>query len=528
VAIFTLETFKTMISGSFMRIFFLIALSALSGGLFAQDSSACRISVELKPYKNQWVYLACYYGSIKALADSALLNEEGKAVFSKKEHLPQGVYILASPTKSILFELMMGDDQIFDIYADTSNIEATLRITGSIENDQFIAYSNFLGPRARSADSIQQKMKEATPEQKTTYTNKLQQYNKEILDYRERVMTDNPQSLLALLFQTLKSVEYPSALLKPKTRKDTIAQYRYGKEHFWDGIDFMDGRLVRTPVFETKLTDYLQNWISPEADSVIFEFNWMIALGRNDEEMYKYLVGYFVDHYMYPKIMGQDKVFLHVYEQYLSGDSPKANWLNERQMKIIKERAYMLMANQLGIKAYDIQLPDSAGKLKSMYQIKAKYTVVAFWDVHCGKCREEIPRMDTIYNKKWKQRDVKIYAVMVNESSLADWPAYIKQHGPTWVHVHQPEAMRDAEEKAGRPNFRQLYDMRSTPTLFLLDAEKRIIAKNVSLLDLDKLPEQKFSQKLSSYEIPNLYGHHGRCYYSFFWNITQSDAFYLW
>jgi thiol-disulfide isomerase/thioredoxin len=129
-----------------------------------------------------------------------------------------------------------------------------------------------------------------------------------------------------------------------------------------------------------------------------------------------------------------------------------------------------------------------------MYQLKAKYTVVAFWDVHCGKCREEIPKMDTIYNKKWKQRDVKIFAVMVNESSLADWPAYIKQHCPTWVHIHQPAAMREAEEKAGKPNFRQLYDMRSTPTLFLLDAEKRIIAKNLSLNDLDKLLDQKFSQ----------------------------------
>jgi cytochrome oxidase Cu insertion factor (SCO1/SenC/PrrC family) len=476
------------------RILFLIVLSTCSSCLWAQQSDACRISLEVKPFKNQWVYLACYYGSIKALADSAYLNEEGKAVISKKELLPQGVYILASPSKTILFEIMMGEDQVLSIYADTLNLDASLRISGSIENDQFLAYSRFIGPRARSADSIQQKMKDATIEQKTFYTNQLQQFNKEILDYREKVMTDNPQSLLSLLFKTLKSVEYPADLAKPKTRKDTIAQYRYGKEHYWNGIDFMDGRLVRTPVFENKLKDYLENWVSPEADSVIYEFNWMIALGRNDEEMNKYLIGYFVDHYMYPKIMGQDKVFLHVYERYLSGDNPKANWLNERQMKIIKERAYMLMANQLGIKAYDIELPDSSGKLQSMYKIKAKYTVVAFWDVHCGKCREEMPRMDTIYNTKWKQRDVKIYAIMVNESSLTDWPAYIKKHGPTWVHVHQPAAMREAEEKAGTPNFRQLYDMRSTPTLFLLDAEKRIIAKNVSLNDLDKLLDQKFAQ----------------------------------
>jgi Domain of unknown function (DUF5106) len=359
-----------MISSYIKSLLPVLAITLYSTGLWAQDSSAaCQISVELKPFKNQWIYLACYYGSIKSLSDSALLNEEGKAEFKRKDALPQGVYILASPTKAILFEMMMGEDQVFSVYADTLNIDASLRFTGSADNDLFVAYSNFLGPRVRSADSLQQKIKTATPAQKTTY-------NKEIINYRERVMMDYPRSLLSLLFHTLKSVEYPPTLATPKNRKDTIAQYQYGKEHYWDGIDFMDGRLVRTPVFENKLTDYLENWISPDADSVIFEFNWMIALGRNDDEMYKYLIGYFVDHYMYPKIMGQDKVFLHVYEQYISGDSPKANWLNERQMKIIKDRAYMLMANQLGIKAYDIELPDTTGKLRSTrWWLFGMYTV---------------------------------------------------------------------------------------------------------------------------------------------------------
>jgi thioredoxin-related protein len=62
------------------------------------------------------------------------------------------------------------------------------------------------------------------------------------------------------------------------------------------------------------------------------------------------------------------------------------------------------------------------------------------------------------------------------------------------VHVHQTDAMRAEEEKAGKPNFRQLYDMRSTPTLFLLDKDKRIIAKNLGLEDLDKVLQQKISQ----------------------------------
>lgn len=473
----------------------LLAGFALSFGVtIAQSGKGTHISLHIKPYQNQWVYLACYYGNIKALTDSAFLNAEGKGVITSDKPLPQGIYLLASPSKSILFEIMMGEDQEFAIAADTSNLEQTLRYSGSAENDLYAAYTAYIAPRAKMADSLQANMDRFNATQQQQARSRLQQLNQEIMQYRAGVVANHPQSLLALMFKSLKSIEFPPDLAYPRSRKDSIAQYRYGKDHYWDEIDFMDGRLVRTPVFENKLSDYLENWVSPVADSVIFEFNWMIALGRNDEEMFKYLISYFVDHYMYPKIMGQDKVFLHVYEQYLSGEKPKADFLNAKQMQIIRDRAYMLMANQLGAKAWNMNLPDTAGILQSMYNIKAKYTVVAFWDVHCGKCKEDIPKMDTLYQQKWKKNQVQVYAVMVNESSLNDWKPFINKLSSKWIHVHQPAAMRTAEEKAGTPNFRQLYDMRSTPTLFLLDEEKRIIAKNIGLQDLDKLLEQKFAQ----------------------------------
>jgi thiol-disulfide isomerase/thioredoxin len=295
----------------------------------------------------------------------------------------------------------------------------------------------------------------------------------------------------------MQDVEYPAELRSPKNRQDTIAQYRYGKAHYWDNINLMDGRLVRTPIFEPKLRTYLESWVSPDPDSLIQEFNWMIALGRNDPEMERYLVGYFIDNYINPKIMGQDKVFIHVYDRYVAGDKPKADWLNEKQLKTIRDRYYMLVANQLGLPAWDMDLADTAGKARTLYSLNARYTIVAFWDVHCGKCREEIPRLDSLYKAEWKNMNVGVYAVMVNEESVKDWKPFIAEHklDPAWVHVHQTEAMRKEEEKAGKPNFRQLYDMRSTPTLFLLDKDKKIIAKNIGLNDLDRVLKEKEKQQ---------------------------------
>ena len=482
----------------FLTIF--VAAFVLSNAQPKPTAGGYDIKLTVKPYKNQWLYLAYYYGSIKGLADSAWLDANSKGSFKGKTALPQGIYIVASPSKTILFEMLVGKNQQFSLTADTAALDKSIVFTGSTDNQQFMDYTSFISPRARATEVARKHALEdstATPESKASDQAFIDKNLGEIETYRKSFVAQHPNSILSVLFKSMQETKLPPELQHPKTREDSLAQYRYGKDHYWEGVDFMDGRLVRTPIFENKLKSYLNNWVVPDADSIIYEFNWMIALGRNDQEMFKYLIGYFVDNYMYPKIMGQDKVFLHVYQRYISGDKPVVNWLNEKQMKTITDRAYMVMANQLGTQAWDMQLTDTSGKTKSLYSVDADYTVVAFWDVHCGKCREEIPRIDTLYRTKWQKENIKIYAVMVNEESLKDWPAFINEHAPGWVHVHQTAAMRSVEEKAGKPNFRQLYDMRSTPTLFLLDKDKKIIAKNIGVTDLDNVLDQKIKQQKS-------------------------------
>ena len=290
----------------------------------------------------------------------------------------------------------------------------------------------------------------------------------------------------------MQEIPLPDKFKKPATFKDTLDDFNYSKQHYWDGINFMDGRIIRTPIFERKLKTYFENYVPPIADSIIQEVNWMMALGRNDKEMFQFLIGYFVDNYYAPKIMGQDKVFLHIYQRYFATN--QVNWLSEKQMKQISDRAYMIMANQLGDHAAELNLVDTAGKPQRLYDLSANYSIVVFWDPDCGHCQTEIPKLDSLYESKWKSQNVKIYAVMVNELSVSKWGKFINEHAPSWIHVHQTNEMKAEEEKAKQPNYHQLYDIRTTPSLFLLDKEKRIIAKNISLEDLDKVLQEKIKQ----------------------------------
>jgi hypothetical protein len=73
------------------------------------------------------------------------------------------------------------------------------------------------------------------------------------------------------------------------------------------------------------------------------------------------------------------------------------------------------------------------------------------------------------------------------------WKKFLaeKNISKKWVHVFQTKEAKQAEEKAGIPNYRQLYDISKTPTVYLLDKDKRIVAKQLSLEQFDKIMEAK-------------------------------------
>ena len=94
--------------------------------------------------------------------------------------------------------------------------------------------------------------------------------------------------------------------------------YQYYKAHYWDNISFTDDRLIRTPIFEPKLDRYYKDLVPPEPDSIDREIDHMLLYSRTNKEMFKFLLIYFVQKYINPEYMGQDAVFVHIFEKYIN------------------------------------------------------------------------------------------------------------------------------------------------------------------------------------------------------------------
>ena len=449
------------------------------------------IPITLIPLKNCTVFLGSHFGKGMTLVDSCKLNDKSMGVFKSDKKLTGGIYFVVSPNYTIQFEILMDAKQQFSISGDTSQKEKAL-ITGSFDNDIFKQYSLYSTQKGKQRQQLETEYRAAAanPIDSVRLRNEIMKLDTGMDEYRNAIAKKYPQSLLTMLFNTMKRPNVP-AIPIVKGVPDSLYPYRYVKDHFWDDVSFNDDRLLRTPFFEPKLDDYFKYYVSPEPDSIIKEVKYMLLYARSGKEMYPYLLTKFTNKYINPEFMGQDKVFVYLFENfYAKGDT---SILNPASRKTITERAYSLMANQLGLPAPVLNLTDTTGKSVSLYNAKGAFTLVVFYDPNCGHCKEELPRLDSMYKAKWKLEGLTIFSVNIYENELPAWKKFIveKNLSKDWVHAYQTKDAKSAEEKAGVPNYRQLYDISKTPTLYLLDKDKRIVAKQLSLDQFDKIMEAK-------------------------------------
>jgi hypothetical protein len=458
----------------------------------AQDiSPAYRIRATVTPFKSGYLYLAHHYGSKQYLVDSARIGTNSEAVFSGKERLFGGIYMIVFPLKNNWLECIVDQDQDFQVFADSANLIRSVRFSGSADNDLFATYQKKSFDLGTDLASMQQKLNGAKPEEAEKIRAEMQVKSSQLQAYRESFLRAHPDNLLSAIFRTLREPTVPPAASHPGGKYDSSFAYQYYKQHYWDGVSFKDERLVRTPVFQPKLDRYFTQVLPQDPDSIIEAADQILQQAANAPEMHKFVLANLTDKYVNPQFMGQDKVFVHLFEKYyLTGKAD--SWMSDKYRKFIFDRGYSLIANVIGTQGANFEWVDTLGKRGSLYQVSSAFTVLCFWDPTCSHCQEELPRLDSMYQAAWKNKGVKLVGVMT-EGGRDNWLNFIHKHNlKDWLHVHQTQEMKDADYAAGKPGYRQLYDVYQTPMLYLLDQDKRIVAKRLSYQQLNDLLQIKW------------------------------------
>jgi thiol-disulfide isomerase/thioredoxin len=141
-----------------------------------------------------------------------------------------------------------------------------------------------------------------------------------------------------------------------------------------------------------------------------------------------------------------------------------------------------------------------------------------FWDPECGHCKKTTPKLETLYQKKFKDRNVEIFAVgkAIGED-FDKWKNFIRKNDLNFINVGVTDQLyRDAQDTTkGQPklmnvlrktsleslNYQNTYDIFSTPKVFVLDKDKRIIAKSISISQLEDMIDRLQGKK----DLPKLF-----------------------
>ena len=478
----------------------IILLFFLPAILSAQTFSGRNIKVKMTTLKNSKIYLGTYYEKKRIVADSALIDMNGNGVFYNNQKFIRGVYFLVTPSFNALQDFIIGPEQEFTIVSDTL-YNKYYTITGSLNNDLFKSYNDFVTSKTKDLQELERSYPEAGMFKDSVQRRKniIIQYNtiqNEIKNFKEKLIKDNPDTYITKLFNAMKRPETP-AIPIVNGRADSSYPYRYVKSHFWDEIDFNDDGLMRTPFFEDKLDEYFDKLVPKDPDSIIKEVRYIMAYARSNKEMYSYFLNKFTNKYWFPKYLGEDKVFIFLYENYFSqGDT---TYVTHESRKNVRERYYKLVGNFVGTQAAPMNLKDTGGLPISLYNIPSPLTFVVFWDPTCGHCKTQVPKIDSFYKASWKSKRVVIFAMNMNRNKdLKIWKDFIIQHNiKGWYHGYEPEEDERAEALQGR-NIRQSYNIFETPIFYLLDKNKRIIGKGLNLEQYDDLINEMFKKNNST------------------------------
>jgi hypothetical protein len=461
-----------------------IGIAACSVNVNAQGY---KIKIHIPALKDSTVILGHYYANSSLYPDDTVkLDKKGMGVFKGNKRLPGGMYFIFF--RKNLFEFLLSENQKFSIEADTSDFIKTVKFKGSPENQLFYGYQGYIANKRGLIENLNVQIKKAaSPQQRDSISKEINNTSAEAASYTNKLISANPTLFLSTFLKALQKIEVPELPTTEKT-KDSTFQARYYRRHYFDNIDLNDNRLLRTPIYEQKLLFYVDNVVYPLPDSICKDADMIIDRVRNNSEVFKYVLITLFNHFYSSKIMGYDAIYVHIAEKYYI---PYATWSSTEFIEKLKKEVARKKPNLIGNTAPDIQLVEAPvdhfkaamvdtalksnvniGVLTSLQSIQAKYLVVAFWEADCWHCKTDIPVLyDSIY-PRLKDKGVKILAVHIVSSveGQRKWIDFVnKYHMYDWINA-TPSSYE----------YKDLYDVASTPMIYVLDENKKIIAKHVS------------------------------------------------
>ncbi len=406
--------------------------------------------------KNHKVYMYYQYGENQYPLDTTVANSDGIAVFEKNLQIQGGVFLLyLTPDKAI--EFLLTDENNFSISTDTADILGKTSFIGSKENSVYYDFLRKIKFNEFQKEIINRKIqsKKYAPDSLAILQNLYSLYQKQDHLFKKQIIEKNKGSFVANLLKANLWRDAPQTMTPKEWAK-------WGKYHFFDEVNFSDERLAYSPVLFEMYKEYINSHVAHTGDSIIAACDTILRKANAGKENFKWSLYFLSSSFERSAVPGQDKVFVHLVENYYL--KYKAWWMSLQQLNTMERRSTILKNLFVGNVCPDFTATDSAGKPVNLHKQITKLTVLYFWSYDCEHCLVETPKL-AAWIKNHKEINLITACATPDEDK---WKEKLNELKISGTHLI------DSDMKA---NYINLYNINTTPEIFVIDKNKKILAK---------------------------------------------------
>ena len=352
------------------------------------------------------------------------------------------------------------DNEDVEIETDANNILDSLNVIKSESNKIYYKFIR-LNKDYKTKSELLQLILNRYPKQDDYYQTtkeKLIQIQEDYLNFVNVTSQVNPNSFVARYIRSAQLPVVDEGI--PNEEKLT-----YLKTHALDNVNFHDDGLIYSDVFANKTIEYLTYYRNPQLPKELLEKEFKSAidtiLGKSkvNEIVYTHIVEYLLDGF---KKFGFDNVINYIVENYVIKDDL---CIDEKLSNTLDRRIQQAKTFKIDSVVPNIVLPDSAGSLFELNKINAEKVLIIFYASWCPHCQKLLPEINNLY-KNQKEKKFEVIAVSI-DTSRTDWLNFVKTNNLNWINVS------DLKGWYGQAAID--YYIYATPTMFLIDKEKKLI-----------------------------------------------------
>ena len=449
------------------------AASAISAGeLEARQLESPNISVAIGGVPLEGALLIGQFAEQQFRADEGVV--QGNAVVFKRDepYKPGHYYCYFSDGAAV--QILIDQDQTFSLSAPTAqNALLEMKVEGSVDNEMLYDVLRFEAGQQEEFRMLGEAVRGIRPG--TPGYDELQADRAELVtkrtEYQDQLFNKYPKSLFTSFKRAGRNPQLRDTRL-PDGTIDEQAQVAAFRDDFWDSVDFNDTRLLNTPVIFNKLKRYIQDLTPQNANAIIGSTEKLMAKVMDKPEFFKFFANWITLQYEpgNTTVMDGAAIHVHMIQNYFTKDL--AFWSDSMTVYGLQQRADQMAHSLIGQQGPDITVPDLNGTPQRLYDLKKPFIAVYMYNPECEHCIEETPKFVAAMNDLKSELDV--YAIAL-DTDPAKWKNFVQANNmSSWTNVYDP---------TNRSIFKTYY-VDNTPELYLLDKDRKIVAKNLKVSQL--------------------------------------------